>query len=270
MKSRLSVLALATSALATSYAAYAAAPEGFTTICTLDESCAVESSTLVAFNNNGKFSYRTLSGNFICNGKTFRVAGKPAANSTCMTLDPAINSVASSSSSGTVQDVAEADAKVPSGVYAIVSRSSGKALAIADGSTGDGALLVQQDFIEDPHQLWQLEDLGNGYYSLTAYHSAKALEIQDFSNRDGIKVLQQPWINGWDQHWSLQKLNGGFYRISARHSSQVLDVYELNKKHGGPVSLWTYWGGENQQWRLLPIEVAQATTAEPAQLSPTP
>lgn len=261
MKYRL-ITAIATAAFSSAHAA--STPEGFTSICTLDESCAVDSSTLVAFGNKDKFFYRTLSGNFICHGKTFGLSEKPSSDATCLTLDPAVLSSSSSSSSSgaSLEQQQGVAAALPNGVYAIVSRSSGKALAIAEGSAEDGAFLVQQDFSESPHQLWQLEDLGNGYYSVTAVHSSKALEIQDYSNKDGIKLLQQPWMNGWDQHWTIQKLNGGYYRISARHSNQALDVYEMNKKDGGPVSLWTYWGGENQQWRILPIAVAQGTEQE--------
>lgn len=234
---------------------HASAPEGFTTICTLDESCAVDASTLVAFGHEDTFSYRTLSGNFVCNGSTFGIVGKTNPAATCMTLDSAaLTSSSSSSSSGVSNPSNEAvSGLLPTGLYAIVSRSSGKALAIAEGSSADGALLVQEDFSSEPHQLWRIEDLGNGYHSITAHHSNKTMDLQDFTNKDGVKLQQNPWMNSWDQHWVIQKLNGGYFRINARQSNQTLDVYEMNRKNGGPVCLWTYWGGDNQQWRILPV-----------------
>jgi cytochrome c551/c552 len=259
MKIRLFYSSLAALAFST---AHASTPEGFTTICTLDESCAVDSSTLVAFGHEDTFSYRTLSGNFICNGSTFGVVGKVNSAATCLTLDPSVVSTASSSSSSGAANKEAVAGQLASGLYAIVSRSSGKALAVAGGSAEDGALLVQQNFAGEAHQLWKVEDLGNGYYSITAQHSDKTLDLQDFTNKDGVKLQQNPWMNSWDQHWVIQKLNGGYFRITSRQSNQALDVYEMNKKDGGPVCLWTYWGGDNQQWRFLPV--ATTAAADPA------
>jgi hypothetical protein len=262
MRIRLFYSSLAALAFST---AHANALDGFATICTLDESCAVDSSTLVAFGSKDTFSYRTLSGSFICNGKTFGMQGKISPESTCMTLDSSVlGSTSSSSSSGTSTYKDAVPGQIPTGLYAIVSRSSGKALAIADGSSEDGAPLVQQDFTGDAYQVWQVEDLGDGYYAITAQHSEKALDLQDFTNKDGVKLQQNPWMNSWDQHWVIQRLNGGFFRITSRQSNQALDVYEMNQMDGGPVCLWTYWGGDNQQWRLLPITASTTAAATPS------
>jgi|GEM_PF-2043246 hypothetical protein len=238
--------------------AQAAPPEGFVSICTLDESCAVEASTLVAFGQQDRYSFRTLSGTFICSGKTFGLEGKVSSDATCMILDSNLLGTASSSSSSGVTLDDKAVTSIKSGIYAIVSRSSGKALAIQDGSDRDGALLVQQDFRGEPHQLWRIESLEEGFYSISASHSGKSLDILDLNNRDGAKLQQQPWMNSWDQHWSLQPMAGGFYRIGSRHTNQALDVYEMNRHHGGPVCLWTFWGGENQQWRLIEVSTPAA------------
>lgn len=262
MKIRLFYSCLAALAVST---AHAGTPEGFSTICTLDESCAVDGSALVAFGHNDTFTYRTLTGNFVCNGTTFGLTDKASPESTCLALDPSVvGSTSSSSSSGATLQKEAIPGQVASGLYAIVSRSSSKALAVAEGSEADGALLVQQDFTGATHQIWQVTDLGNGYYSITAHHSEKALDLQDLTNKDGVKLQQTPWMNSWDQHWGIQKLNGGFLRITSRLSNQALDVYEMNQKDNGPVRLWTYWGGDNQQWRLLPITSTATAAVEPA------
>lgn len=244
----------------------AAPPEGFVSICTLDESCAVESSTLVAFGQQDRYSFRTLSGSFVCNGKTFGIEGKVSPAATCMTLDSNLLGTASSSSSSGGSLADQALPRISSGTYAIVSRFSGKALAISAGSEDDGALLVQQDFRGEPHQLWRIEDLKDGFYSIAASHSGKSLDILDLNNRDGAKLQQLPWMNSWDQHWNIQPLNGGFFRIASRHSHQSLDVYEMNRHDGGTICLWTFWGGENQQWRLIPV----SATTQTAPINPAP
>ncbi len=256
-------LILTVAGLAVTSASQGAAPEGFTTICTLDESCAVETSTLVAFGQQDRFVYRTLSGNFVCNGKTFGLDLKATTEGACLVLDPSLLAQSSSSSSSGVPLEAVAGKRLQPGTYAIVSRSSGKALAVDGGSTDDGAVLVQQNFTESPHQLWQIDDLGNGYYSIKAMHSGKTLETQDLSTRDGAKLQQLPWMNSWDQHWIIQPLNGGFFRIGSRYSNQTLDVYEMNQRDNGPVCLWTFWGGDNQQWRLIEIAPNRTKSEHP-------
>lgn len=234
--------------------AYSASLEGFTTICTLDENCAVEDSTLVAFGSQQQYTYKTLSGGFICAAKTFGLSTKVVPSSTCLVLDKSLaNGSVSSSSSGTLTDDAEKAAGLASGQYAIISLSSGKALTIKDSDLDDGALLVQQDFEQQVNQIWDVKVLGNGFYSITAFHSQKALESQDSNNRDGANLQQFTWVNDWKQHWAIQPIGDGYFRINSRFNGQVVDLYEMNKKNNGEVCLWTYWGGNNQHWRFVAI-----------------
>lgn len=239
----------------TSGAAALSNPDGFSTICTLDESCSVDGSTLVAFGADGDFSYKTLSGNFLCSAPAFGLdKSKNVANATCSILDPEVSSgIITPSSSSSAETESSAAAVQNSGLYAIVSRSSGKALTISDASDDDGARVVQQNFTQANNQIWSVTDLGNGYFSLSALHSNKALETKEWDSRDGSGLQQLTWMNSWNQQWALQDVGEGFVRIVSRTNGQVMDVYEMNNKNNGEVVLWTYWGGENQHWRLVPV-----------------
>jgi hypothetical protein len=78
MKSRHLVIALG--ALAAAEAAQAAnRPAGYTTICNEFKTCSVSASTSVAFGRADRFTFKTLSGSFVCSEATFgagsRVAG---------------------------------------------------------------------------------------------------------------------------------------------------------------------------------------------------
>lgn len=46
-------------------------PDGFKTICKVDQSCTVDANTNVAFGASGSFVYKVLSGTFVCNVDTF-------------------------------------------------------------------------------------------------------------------------------------------------------------------------------------------------------
>lgn len=250
------------------YSAPGPALDGFESICTLDESCAVPQSTLVAFKDNEHTAYQTLSGNFLCNPATFDISSpshKPTGEAACY----AMSSSAASSSNSSGADVQEQAAAIHSGAYAVVALSSGKALALlSNKGTPEKARVVQQNFRQRPGQLWQVTALDNGYYSIMQPETQLALESKDWNTQDGAKLHHTPWINSWNQHWSLEEVGKGVYQIRSRFSGKALDVYEMDNKHNADVVLWTYWGGENQHWRLVPV-LAPTPVADSDSTTPT-
>jgi pectate lyase len=64
-------LALALLLLAGSASAATNRPDGFKTICKVDQVCTVDANTNVAFGASGQFVYKVLSGSFVCNVDTF-------------------------------------------------------------------------------------------------------------------------------------------------------------------------------------------------------
>lgn len=239
------------------YSATSQALEGFDSICTLDESCAVEKSALVAFEAGPEVTYKTLSGNFVCAPQSFGLTSA-VTEAQCHVMD------ASSSSTNDTQTTAEDDAEtrdsVYSGRFAVITVSSGTALTVSPPEATEG--VTQQNFTEMPGQVWQFTPLDNGYYAITDLEGELALEVKDWETRDGAKLKKTPWINSWNQHWQLDPVGDGVYAIRSRFSGHVLDVYKANDKHNADVMLWTYWGGENQHWRLIPIALDAVSTDE--------
>lgn len=249
---------------ALSYTASSQAIEGFEPICTLDESCSVERSTLVGFSTKDQTAYKTLSGNFLCSPTTFDLPGEPTSGHSeaqCYAMSPSLGSSSSSSSSGA--DVKEAPEGISAGTFAIVSLSSGKALALSAGEAAGNERVVQQGFRQLENQVWQVKPLENGYYSITVPGTDLALESKDWDTRDGAKLHKTSWINSWNQHWQIEDNGKGALSIRSRLSSQALDVYPMNNKNNGEVVLWTYWGGDNQHWRLVPVELTAETAESP-------
>lgn len=268
MKAKISLV----SAFVTCTLAFSSTPghalEGFESICSLDESCAVQQSTLVAYKNGDNVVYKTLNGGFLCSPATFDIKspasgissstsdavsqGVPLAGDVhCYAMIGSTTSSISSSSSG--PDLKSEGTRLASGTFAIVALSSGKALALSGLESGEDIRVVQQNFRQLPGQVWQLTALDNGYYSIIQPDTQLALEIKDWDTRDGAKLHNTPWINSWNQHWAFEEVEKGVYQIRSRFSGNALDVYEMDKKHNADIVLWTYWGGENQHWRLVPI-----------------
>src|SRR5262245_57233847 len=79
--------------------------------------------------------------------------------------------------------------------YQIVSRHSGKALAISGGSTADQAGLVQMTLSSATSQQFQFVSSGGGYYRLRARHSGKVVDVLNFSTANGATIMQWPDTN---------------------------------------------------------------------------
>lgn len=78
------IAATALCALATSAYAASNRPSGYTTICKINQTCSVAAGTNVAYGAADLFTYKVLSGSFVCNTATFGVDPNPAkANKEC-------------------------------------------------------------------------------------------------------------------------------------------------------------------------------------------
>lgn len=117
IKILLSGLVLATIA---SSALAANRPAGYVTICSEGKSCSVASATTVAFGRADKFTYKLLSGNFVCSEAVFgpRIAGGVNECSISRTTTSSSSAPAQSSSSKPVAS------SVPSSVVSSVRSSS--------------------------------------------------------------------------------------------------------------------------------------------------
>lgn len=101
-------------------------PAGFTTICNEGKTCSVPASTLVAYGRADKFTYKTLSGSFVCGEVTFgagtKVAGgtnecsvsraTSAANSSSAVTSSKVNSSAPSSAASSKSSIASSKSSV--------------------------------------------------------------------------------------------------------------------------------------------------------------
>ncbi|MET8161900.1 family 43 glycosylhydrolase [Sphaerisporangium sp. NPDC005289] len=142
--------------------------------------------------------------------------------------------------------------------YQVVSRSSGKALAVQDGSTADQAQIVQYTTGTATSQQWQFVDSGGGYYRLRARHSGKVVDVAARSTADGAKVVQYTDNNGANQQFKPVDTDSGYVKLVNRNSGKVLDVYGRSTAEGAVISQYTDNNGANQQWRLMRVDASSA------------
>lgn len=98
------IVLLGLTALAMIGSAHAAnRPKGWVTICAEGKSCSVAANTQVAYGRSDKFTYKTLSGSFVCGEVTFGAGTKVAGGTNeCSVATSSASSSASSQSSSSV------------------------------------------------------------------------------------------------------------------------------------------------------------------------
>jgi hypothetical protein len=142
---------------------------------------------------------------------------------------------------------------VSGGTYKLISRSSGKALDVSQGSQADGGNVIQWTDNGGNNQKWTISDVGGGNYRLINVNSGKALDVNGGSQADGGDVIQWTYTGGNNQKWTISDIGGGYYRLINVNSGKALDVYQASTADGADVVQWTYSGSNNQQWQLIKL-----------------
>ncbi len=106
-------------------------PAGYTTLCTEGKTCSVASTTNVAFGRADKFTYKQLSGSFVCSEATFGAGSKVAGgNNECsVPSSSASSSAASSAGSSSSKASSSSSSKASSSSSSKASSSSGSGLS---------------------------------------------------------------------------------------------------------------------------------------------
>ncbi|GAB4004946.1 hypothetical protein GCM10029992_51380 [Glycomyces albus] len=135
--------------------------------------------------------------------------------------------------------------------YVIESRSSGLVLDVDQGSTANGAGLVQWSDTGATNQQFRFLDAGGGYYRIQARHSGKVVDVAESSTANGAEIVQWDDHGGTNQQWQVDE-SGGYATFINRASGKALDVWEWSSEAGTRISQYDPTGGENQQWTLNP------------------
>ncbi|WP_270165607.1 RICIN domain-containing protein [Paenibacillus sp. SYP-B4298] len=136
--------------------------------------------------------------------------------------------------------------------FKLVNVKTGKALAISNGDTKNGANAIQWTAGEALDQLWQSVELSNGYSTLVNVKTGKALGVWDGSQADGARIVQWNDTGSNDQQWTLEAVNN-HYRIVNRNSGKLLAVSQGSAADGASIIQTTDSGADDQLWMLIPF-----------------
>lgn len=119
--------------------------------------------------------------------------------------------------------------------YRIVNRNSGKPLAVAGGSTADGAKIVQKS----DGGAWTISTAPGGAYTLKYVSSGKALDVDGYSSTVGLQLQQWTPTGGTNQQWYLRPTGDGYFTLVSHDSGLVADVYGWDTGDGAKVVQYT-------------------------------
>ncbi|MDC0713279.1 glycoside hydrolase family 97 catalytic domain-containing protein [Stigmatella sp. ncwal1] len=143
---------------------------------------------------------------------------------------------------------------VPSAIYKIINRQSGKALAVYGASRSDTAEVIQWAYVDSTtNDEWRMVDAGGGYYDLINRNSGRSLDVNGAVTTAGAHLIQFTSRGSANQQWQVVDAGGGYVRIVSRLSGMVVDVEDAAMTDGANVIQWPWSGGANQQWQLVQV-----------------
>ena len=145
--------------------------------------------------------------------------------------------------------------------YRIVSKKSGKAFDVSNGSTASGAPIIQWSYNGTSNQQWRMVAAWGGSFKIVARNSGKYLTNQQTCN--GSSVVQSDCYSSGDKEWKIECVgNTGFYRIINKNSGKVLGVSGASTANGAAIKTCTWTGAEEQIFAIEEVPgAASAVTS---------
>jgi hypothetical protein len=148
--------------------------------------------------------------------------------------------------------------------YALVAKSSKKALTIANSSTVAGAYAVQWTFSNALSQKWKISPADSNSYNLTSRVSNLNLDTRWGALTEGARLTQ--WsksATAATQKWQLTMMTDGFYKLINKGSGRALSVSggSAATADGAILIQSNYTMQTSQQWSIAEVPCASTIVA---------
>lgn len=136
------------------------------------------------------------------------------------------------------------------GTYKIISRNSGLAVGVKDGSTANSVPTQQQTYTGASSQQWAVSSIGGGAYKIIGVGSGKSLDVSGESKANGALIAIYPYgSTKANQQWVIEPTTtSGYFTVRGVQSGLLLDVIGVSAQPNIGVQQWQANGGNNQQW----------------------
>jgi HYR domain/Ricin-type beta-trefoil lectin domain-like/Secretion system C-terminal sorting domain len=148
--------------------------------------------------------------------------------------------------------------------YALIARSSKKAMSIANASTVAGAYGVQWAYLNSLNQKWKISPTDSNSFNFTNKLSNLNLDTRWGSLVNNERLTQ--WgrsATAATQKWQLTLLADGYYRVTNKGSGRALSVSggATATSDGSLLIQSTYTGLTSQQWSISEVPCTSNTIA---------
>lgn len=120
----------------------------------------------------------------------------------------------------------------------IFSVSSGQCVQANGGSTGSGALMVQEPCAGSAAEKWTFTPIGS-YYHVVSQDSGLCLNVPGNSTRQGTQLIQ--WTcqssSQYNDQWTISA-DGEYFHLVSRSSGQCVNISGNSTAAGGAVIQW--------------------------------
>jgi len=141
-----------------------------------------------------------------------------------------------------------------SGYYKILSRTSGRGLAVQSASTANSASVIIYDYNDNgtDNDEWQVLSIGSGYHRIIARHSGKDLTVASASTANGANIMQYTYGgSATNDEWQMVDAGSGYYKIKNRNSGKLAQA--MGTANGSAVQQQTDDGGTDQHFQFVSI-----------------
>lgn len=144
---------------------------------------------------------------------------------------------------------------VPSGLFKIVSKLSGKSLSVVGASLIDKAKIEQRDYVNGDYQRWIILDKeGDGITKIISLNSLRALDDPSSSTINGTIIQQFAYHFDSNQQWKIISNGDGTYKILNRYSGKALSIVNKSIADGALIEQRDYSGADSQKWILTKLD----------------
>ncbi|MGL1934486.1 MAG: RICIN domain-containing protein [Fibrobacterales bacterium] len=142
----------------------------------------------------------------------------------------------------------------PEATYALISRSSGRALEVdTQSAQWNGGYIQIWDYYGGDNQLWNIIPTEAGY-KLINNRSGKALDVAGLATYNGGTIHQWDYVGGQNQQWNFTHQGDGSYSIVNLLSGKAVDVKDNGTWNGNAIQQWDFHGNDNQKWDIIIVE----------------
>jgi hypothetical protein len=142
------------------------------------------------------------------------------------------------------------------GTHVLTNATSGQAMDVAGGSTGNGALVVQEPRTGASSQQWAVQPVSGNVFTLRNVKSGLCLDVPNSSTTGGQQLDQWTCNGGANQQWAFdavgnyQSGSNTSYIVVSLNSGKTAEVKGQSTAQGAVVDQWPGNGGSNQTWSL--------------------